>query len=30
MDGPVGLVGVGKMGSALLARLIAAGAKVRA
>lgn len=30
MDYQVGLVGVGKMGSALLARLIAAGAKVRA
>jgi 3-hydroxyisobutyrate dehydrogenase-like beta-hydroxyacid dehydrogenase len=30
MDDPVGLVGVGKMGSALLSRLIAARAKVRA
>lgn len=30
MDYQVGLVGVGKMGSALLARLVAAGGKVRA
>jgi 3-hydroxyisobutyrate dehydrogenase len=30
MDNPVGLVGVGKMGAALLARLIGAGARIRA